>query len=141
MYSFDSTVRYSETDEKGRLSMTALIDYLQDCSTFQCESLGIGMEHLKKEKIGWYLAAWKIEIPDLPVMNDKITVSTWAYDFRGIYGSRNFTIRDPDGKYYVKADSLWFLFDLEKGVPVRAPGGETEPLLEPDRARLDMLPM
>ena len=35
MYTFDSRVRYSETDEEGRLTVTGIINYMQDCSTFQ----------------------------------------------------------------------------------------------------------
>jgi len=138
MYSFRSTIRYSEVDEKGRLSMTALIDYLQDCSTFQSESLGVGLEYLKASHLGWYLAAWNIEIPDLPKFNDEIVVSTWAYGFRGLYGLRNFTIQSPDGKYYVKADSLWFLFDTKASVPVRAGEKDTAPYLKDTNPRLPM---
>ena len=138
MYSFDSTVRYSETDEKGTLSMTSLINYLQDCSTFQSEHLGVGLDYLKKNHIGWFLAAWLIEIPDLPRFGDPITVSTWAYGFRGIYGLRNFTIRGPGGKEYVRADSLWFLFDTEAGKPVRLEEKDTAPYLRERAPRLDM---
>ena len=42
MYSFDSRVRYSETGENGRLSIRGMIDYMQDCSTFQSEDAGVG---------------------------------------------------------------------------------------------------
>ena len=34
MYSFDSRIRYSECDETARLDYVALVNYLQDCSTF-----------------------------------------------------------------------------------------------------------
>ena len=37
MYQFDSRVRYSETGENGELTLTGMINYLQDCSTFQSE--------------------------------------------------------------------------------------------------------
>ena len=35
MYTFESRVRYSEMDEFGKLSVTGIMNYLQDCSTFQ----------------------------------------------------------------------------------------------------------
>ena len=35
MYTFDSRIRYSETDEYSSLTVPALIDYFQDCSSFQ----------------------------------------------------------------------------------------------------------
>ena len=41
MYSFDSRVRYSEVDEDRKLSLTGVINYMQDCSTFQSEDLNM----------------------------------------------------------------------------------------------------
>ena len=39
MYQFQSRIRYSEVDSEGRLTMASLINYFQDCSTFQSEDL------------------------------------------------------------------------------------------------------
>lgn len=33
MYSFESRIRYSEVDQNQELSVTGIINYLQDCST------------------------------------------------------------------------------------------------------------
>ena len=33
MYAFDSRIRYSETDSEGYLTLDALLNYFQDCST------------------------------------------------------------------------------------------------------------
>ena len=46
MYTFDSRIRYSEIDRSGRLSIPAVVDYFQDCSAFQSEELGVGVEYL-----------------------------------------------------------------------------------------------
>ena len=40
MYEFNSRVRYSEIDHHGTLTLPALINYFQDCSTFQSEDCG-----------------------------------------------------------------------------------------------------
>ena len=45
VFSFDSTIRYSEVDSKCVLTLEALTNYFQDCSVFQAESLNIGMDH------------------------------------------------------------------------------------------------
>ena len=50
MYTFDSRIRYSEIGEDGNLTLPGLINYFQDCSTFQSEDLGIGTTVLKEEK-------------------------------------------------------------------------------------------
>ena len=68
MYQFDSRVRYSETDEQGRLSVTGILNYLQDCSTLQSEDIGLGIEYLKKTRHAWWLSSWQIIIDRYPVL-------------------------------------------------------------------------
>ena len=59
MYEFNSRVRYSEIDHHGTLTLPALINYFQDCSTFQSEDVGLGTEVLKAEKRAWILSYWQ----------------------------------------------------------------------------------
>lgn len=119
MYTFESRVRYSETDETGRLSLIGIMNYLQDCSTFQSEDLQLGLGYLAAKNRAWWLNTWQILIDRRPRMGERIFISTWPYGFKGIFGYRNFTIRDAEGNYLVRADSNWFFFDLEKKTPVK----------------------
>lgn len=119
MYTFNSRVRYSETDEYGRLSATGIMDYLQDCSTFQSEDLGLGISYLERSERAWWLSAWQIVIDRYPVMGEEIVVGTWPYAFKGMYGYRNFVIMDRGGNYLVRADSTWFFFDTSAQRPVK----------------------
>ncbi len=119
MYTFDSRVRYSEIDENRSLSVTAVINYMQDCSTFQSEDMRVGVQALKGRGKAWLLSSWRILIDRYPLLGEKITISTWHCGSRGIYGFRNFRIRDSQGRDAVRASSVWFLYDLEKGCPVR----------------------
>lgn len=119
MYQFDSRVRYSETDERGCLSVTGMINYLQDCSTFQSEDIGLGVSYLKEHHQAWWLSSWQIIIDREPVLGERIVMSTWPYEYKGIYAYRNFTIQDQEGRYLVRANSIWFLFDTQAGRPVR----------------------
>lgn len=136
VYSFDSRVRYSETDQEGRLSILAMMNYLQDCSTFQSEDGGVGLAYLARKQCAWWVHSWNICIGRIPVLGDVIRIATWAYDFRGIFGYRNFVIDDPEGRHLVKADSTWFFYDRGRQAPVRPEAEDTAPYgLEP---RLDM---
>lgn len=137
MYSFNTRIRYSETGEDGRLSLLGLIDYLQDCSVFQTEEVGHGIDYLRRAHLAWLLAAWQIQIVDLPRFFDEAVISTWCYQMKGLYGYRNFTIKSPSGRTFVQADSLWFLFDTELGRPIRPPEEEATPFACDD-PRLDM---
>ena len=90
MYSFNSRVRYSEVNSEKELTLPSLLDYLQDCCTFQSEDLEIGVDYLAKEQVAWVLSSWEIKIYRYPQMGQHIKVSTWPYAFRGFYGYRNF---------------------------------------------------
>lgn len=55
-YSFDSRVRYSEIGEDRHLTLNGMINYFQDCSTFQSEAAGVGMDFLgAKSRPGYFL--------------------------------------------------------------------------------------
>lgn len=120
MYSFKSRVRFSETDTDRKLSITGLMNYLQDCTIFQGEDIGASFSHWKERGRTWLLSAWNVEVLRRPEVAEEITISTWPYDFKGICGLRNFAIFDKEGNYLVKADSCWFLTSMETGKPVRA---------------------
>ena len=48
-YSFESRVRFSEIGEDGCLTLPGILDYFQDCCTFESEQTGVGMEVLKEQ--------------------------------------------------------------------------------------------
>ena len=60
MYTFESRVRYSESDESGRLSLEGALNYFQDCSTFQSEDLGMGFSSLREKRRAWWLSSWQV---------------------------------------------------------------------------------
>ena len=117
-YSFQSRIRYSEIDQEGRLSISSLIDYFQDCSAFQSEEAGISYRVLGSMDQAWILLSWQIVIERLPSLCERVTVTTRPYDFNGFYGMRNFTLEDEQGMA-AWANSVWVLFDMKKRRPVR----------------------
>ena len=119
MYTFESRVRYSETDESGRLSVTGIMNYFQDCSTFQSEDLHMGLSHLERVRRAWWLNSWQIVVSRYPALGERIRISTYPYGFRGIYGYRNFLLQDEAGECIVRADSRWVFYDLEHECPAR----------------------
>lgn len=119
MYTFESRVRYSELDHRQRISLPAVINYLQDCTTFHSESIGQGIEELKKVGKAWVLSYWQIVVERYPKIGEKIAVSTWATGFTGILGTRNFQILDEEGRRIIYAYSLWTYMDMKKKRPVK----------------------
>ena len=138
MYTFGSRVRYSETDEYGKLTLTGIMNYLQDCSTFQSEDNGLGVVYFTDRHRAWWLSSWQIVVDRYPAMGEEIVISTWPYDFKGFYGYRNFTVSDQKGNYLVRANSVWFLFDTEKGRPVKIEADDIRGYGTTWEKRLDM---
>ena len=124
IYSFDTRIRFSEIDENGFLRFDNFINYFQDCSTFQSEDLGIGVEYLRKMERVWVVSFWQVDINKYPRLGDKVTVGTFAYDFKSFLGYRNFFMQDENGEYLAKANSIWALLDTKTGRPCRASAEE-----------------
>ena len=121
MYQYEGRVRFSETDAKRKLTLEAIVDYFQDCSTFQTEELGVGFSYLLPKNLTWILLYWQVVVEEYPSLGEKITISTIPYEFKGFMGKRNFFMENEGGKRIVKADSLWSLLDMQRMVPVKVP--------------------
>lgn len=136
MYTFESRIRYSETDSEGRLTLGALLNYFQDCSTFHSEDLGLGLAYLKERHMVWVLSSWQIVVERYPDLCERVETGTFPYEFKSFLGSRNFFLRTSEGEVLAKANSLWSLLDTETGKPVRP----SEEMLDGYRLeqRLDM---
>lgn len=120
MYTFESRVRYSETDENETLTVAGIVDYLQDTSTFQSEDLGLGVRYLQSMDLVWVVNAWQIVIHRRPKLGDRIRLGTFPYEFKGFLGLRNFLMEDEAGNRLVEANSIWTLLNISKGLPARA---------------------
>ena len=127
MYEFNSRVRYSEIDHHGTLTLPALINYFQDCSTFQSEDVGLGTEVLKAEKRAWILSYWQVIAERYPALGERITIGTFPTEFKGLFGNRNFYLKDESGNMIAKAYSVWVFLDTETGRPVRPEEKDIKP--------------
>ena len=118
MYAFDSRIRYSETDSEGRLTLNALLNYFQDCSTFHSEDVGLGIGYMKEIGQVWVLSAWQIVVNRYPQLGEKVRIVTLPYELKAFLGYRNFAMLDEKREYIAKANSLWSLLDVATGKPV-----------------------
>lgn len=119
IYTFDTRIRFSEVDENEYLKCENFINYFQDCSTFQSEDLGLGLDYLRENRQVWVLTSWQIEIIRYPKLCDRVTVGTMAYDFKSFLGYRNFFMKDENGEMIAKANSIWVLLSTQTGRPVK----------------------
>lgn len=119
MYSYDARIRYSEADCENKLTLEGLLNYFQDCSTFQSEDLGLGVKYMLKRRMAWALSAWQIDVEQYPGIGERVKIETQPYDFKGFIGFRNFQMTDMQGKRLSAANSVWTLLNLDTGRPIR----------------------
>ncbi len=137
MYSFKGRVRYSETDSGKNLTLTAILNYFQDCSTFQSEDLGVGMDYLKSRGCFWVLNYWQIDVYRYPRLCDEITIGTRAYNCRGFLGHRNFYMDDSKGNRLAAANTLWTYLNIKTGKPEHIPDNVSDAYGEDLRLEMD----
>ena len=116
MYKYDIRIGYSQVDEEQKLSIPALIDILQDSSTFQSEDLGLGLSYCRENKVFWVLNSWQVEIDRIPELCEKVTVFTFPVDFNSFVGKRCFGIRSGND-IIVRAYTVWALLNTETFKP------------------------
>ncbi|SER42125.1 acyl-[acyl-carrier-protein] thioesterase [Lachnobacterium bovis] len=118
MFQMRETVNYTEIDTEKRLTMSALLDYFQNCSINHSEDVGVDLDFLKKENLGWIISSWQIKINKMPKFKDEIIIKTWPYEFKAFYGYRNFLVTNDLGEHLVEANSIWVLLNTDARKPV-----------------------
>lgn len=140
MFEFETKIRYSEVDSDGKLSLLGLLNYFQDCSTFQSEELGVGIEYLKEKGMLWALSAWQIVVKRYPGLCENVTVGTAPYEFHGFIGNRNFWMKDSNGEMIAWANSIWSLIGTWDGLPIKCPADMQEVYKLSDKLPMDYAP-
>lgn len=141
-----------EIGPDGKLSLSSLLDFLQDIAGEHATVLGFGRDDLLKDNRFWVLSRMLATISDWPEWGQTIVVSTWPRGTEKIFALRDFEIHFPDGRQIASASSSWLVVDkttkrvqrpdvlltqYNSMIPVRnAPGrnaGKLEPMLEESR--------
>ena len=144
MYQLKDRVSYSEVDANLNLTYFDLVNYMQDCSTFHSDEVGVGLSYLTPMNCGWYVTSYEIHINRLPKYMERIVISTYPYQVKGMLAKRLYTIESEEGELLVYADSLWVLMDLQNLHPARLtpeilaayPEDENRPVFEFNKKKL-----
>ena len=117
MYSYNSRIRYSEVNEKFKLSLISLVDYFQDCAAFESEDKNVGFKWMMTKGTMWMLMDWHIKIFRRPMYSEKVTISSKTIKVEGYKAFRNFEMKTEAGETLAAALSIWAFIDMKAGVP------------------------
>ncbi len=111
-------IRSYEIDARGRLTIPALCNYLQESAGLHARQLGVSVDQLRREGMTWFLWRLHLRIDSLPVWGEAVTVETWPAELGKPFAIRDFQVRHGDREIGV-ATSAWLLMDIVKSRPIR----------------------
>ena len=101
-----------QVGSKGKATLVALCQLLQESAWQHAEHLGLGFSHLQERNFIWVLARQLIRVGSYPKWGDTIEVHTWPTGKDRIFCYRDFRITDPGGSIVAEATTTWFVIDL-----------------------------
>ena len=102
---------------KGRLKLHDLLAIIQEASIEGSAFVGAGVEKIRQHNLYWVVMSYRFEIYRLPVLDERITVSTYPSDNRAFIYPRHYKITDQNGGVLIRGASLWALLDLSTHKP------------------------
>jgi acyl-ACP thioesterase len=105
-------VHVYDTGPDGRVSLTALFNYMQDIASDHAEKLGFGRDDLMRDNRFWVLSRMYAEISEWPLWEDSIILKTWPNGTDRLFALRNYEVKFPDGKHIAYGTSSWLILDL-----------------------------
>jgi len=115
------TIEYNGLLPDLTITAPKFIDYLQESAIRHADWAGYPMTWFAKEKKGWIITNWDINIIEYPIWGQKIIVSTYPIKFKGIVVYRGFEIFNTENKKMLEAVSQWVFTDLKLRKPIKAP--------------------
>lgn len=116
--SYDFLVEPFHCDFSHRIFLGHLGNHLLNAADFHSNERGYGMDYLGSVHKTWVLSRFVMELEDMPRAYDHITVDTWVESVMKFFTSRNFAIRDKEGKTYGYGRSIWAMIDTDTRQPV-----------------------
>lgn len=114
-------IPYYDTDKNGVVYPASLLTYMGETSSFHSDTLGVGIDELRKNNYGWMLNRWRVKFYKYPKVKDTITVETWTSGFDKFYATREFVIYNEGKDIIGEATTLWIFLDIAKKRPKRIP--------------------
>ncbi|MBD2753444.1 acyl-[acyl-carrier-protein] thioesterase [Spirosoma validum] len=108
------TLRGYECDAFGRLSIPALMNFMQESANRNAIDYGIGIADLERQGFGWMLMRFRLQMHQYPRYSQTIRVITYPTVVEKFFIYRDFRVEDEAGTLLADATSVWLVFSIEK---------------------------
>lgn len=115
------TIRGYECDATGRLSVTALMNLMQESANRNAIDYGIGISDLANRGYGWMLMRFRLRMHQYPRYGQTIRVITYPTFVEKYFIYRDFRVLADDDTLLADASSTWLVFSIDKRTMVPLP--------------------
>ena len=112
VYTARRIVRSTDVVPSGRLRLDALARYLQTAAEDDLADSGL------TEPVVWLVRRCELRIRALPVMGERLTVTTFCSGTGPRWAERTTTLSGADGAPFVQASAVWAVVSRADGRPV-----------------------
>ena len=113
------TIRSYEVEAGGRLSLSALCNFMQDAAGKHADKLGVSVAQLQKESKTWMLSRLALQMKVYPGWQDPFYVTTWPSGSRRLFALRNFLFHDSRKRLMGAAATAWLVIDTLNRRPLK----------------------
>ncbi len=114
-------IRIFDVDLHHRLSVPALVNYLQELAWQHSVLYKVSINELLPMGFSWVLSRMKIVVERWPKHGEIITVKTWIVNNDKYFCYRDFLVTDSQGKIIVRSSSVWGILDINRRRIVAVP--------------------
>lgn len=146
-YWYDYKIKYQDTDDRKKLRLYTLENYLLEVAGTVADDLGFGIANLHPRGWTWILTRMSVEMNELPGPCEHIWFETWIEGNAHMLSTRDYRIYAGEEKRLIgRCKSVWAVLDLEKREivncfddPIFADSVDGE-VLEMSRVRMTTIP-
>ena len=112
-YSYEYEIKYQEVDDKKRLRLFNMENYLLEVAGRVADELGFGILALHPRGLTWILTRMSVEMYELPTHCEKVRFETWIESNAHMLSTRDYRIYSGD-RLIGQCKSVWAVLDMEK---------------------------
>ena len=117
-YTKEHTLKVYEVTCFGELKLLGLFNILQEVASEHADSLKIGYQACCQAGVAWVAASYRVDIKQLPKIEEKILIETWIADCLAVTSQRCYRIKDAQGNILIEGLTNWALIDTQTLRPV-----------------------
>lgn len=113
IFQYNQVINTYDVLPDGSLYPTVPLDYFQESAQRQLEELGIGVEYLFGNHLGWILVKYEVDYFKYPKAGEEVIIETEPIGFNRFEALRRFSIKNKAGENLITGKSIWVLVDTE----------------------------